>query len=113
MNLKISPLKVGCVSGPTPIFLFNPDLPFHYSASPQVHPVATNSLQMALTRLSLIRIDWPQEETEQAAGTTANGGTVHLWEESWDDDDAAEDFSKQLKCVPPSFLLLLFLLSPL
>ncbi|EAU38871.1 predicted protein [Aspergillus terreus NIH2624] len=38
--------------------------------------------------------DWPQEETEQAA----NGTNVHLWEESWDDDDAAEDFSKQLKC---------------
>ncbi|BDD54789.1 hypothetical protein MPDQ_006674 [Monascus purpureus] len=37
--------------------------------------------------------DWPQEEAEQAA----NGNTVHLWEESWDDDDAAEDFSKQLK----------------
>ncbi|KAF4265300.1 hypothetical protein KXW98_000851 [Aspergillus fumigatus] len=38
--------------------------------------------------------DWPQEETEQA-----NGNNVHLWEESWDDDDAAEDFSKQLKYV--------------
>lgn len=37
--------------------------------------------------------DWPQEEAEQAA----NGGNEHLWEESWDDDDAAEDFSKQLK----------------
>ncbi|KAF4165771.1 hypothetical protein CNMCM6936_007390 [Aspergillus lentulus] len=40
--------------------------------------------------------DWPQEETEQA-----NGNNVHLWEESWDDDDAAEDFSKQLKYVCP------------
>ncbi|RAL11460.1 proteasome regulatory particle lid subunit SEM1 [Aspergillus homomorphus CBS 101889] len=39
--------------------------------------------------------DWPQDETEQ--GTTANGTDAHLWEESWDDDDAAEDFSKQLK----------------
>ncbi|KAL4813729.1 DSS1/SEM1 family-domain-containing protein [Aspergillus spinulosporus] len=38
--------------------------------------------------------DWPENETEQA---TANGNNVHLWEESWDDDDAAEDFSKQLK----------------
>lgn len=37
--------------------------------------------------------DWPQEETEQGA----NGGNVHLWEESWDDDDASEDFSKQLR----------------
>ncbi|KAE8159990.1 DSS1/SEM1 family-domain-containing protein [Aspergillus tamarii] len=42
--------------------------------------------------------DWPQEETEQASGS-ANGANNHLWEESWDDDDAAEDFSKQLKCV--------------
>ncbi|OQD77897.1 hypothetical protein PENDEC_c002G02545 [Penicillium decumbens] len=40
--------------------------------------------------------DWPQEEAEQA-GSAANGGNEHLWEESWDDDDAAEDFSKQLK----------------
>ncbi|OJJ49673.1 hypothetical protein ASPZODRAFT_12793 [Penicilliopsis zonata CBS 506.65] len=36
--------------------------------------------------------DWPQEEAEQA-----NGNNGHLWEESWDDDDAGEDFSKQLK----------------
>jgi 26 proteasome complex subunit DSS1 len=41
--------------------------------------------------------DWPQEEAEQAAGSAANGGNEHLWEASWDDDDAAEDFSKQLK----------------
>ncbi|OOG01059.1 hypothetical protein ASPCADRAFT_815 [Aspergillus carbonarius ITEM 5010] len=41
--------------------------------------------------------DWPQEETEQ--GSAANGASAHLWEESWDDDDAAEDFSKQLKYV--------------
>ncbi|KAL4905871.1 hypothetical protein BDW74DRAFT_177568 [Aspergillus multicolor] len=42
----------------------------------------------------LLATDWPENETEQA---TANGNNVHLWEESWDDDDAAEDFSKQLK----------------
>ena len=35
--------------------------------------------------------DWPQEDTE------VPGGTTHLWEESWDDDDENEDFSKQLK----------------
>ncbi|KAL1985763.1 hypothetical protein VTN96DRAFT_7385 [Rasamsonia emersonii] len=40
--------------------------------------------------------DWPQEETEQGS-SSANGGNVHLWEESWDDDDASEDFSKQLR----------------
>ncbi|KAJ5370414.1 DSS1/SEM1 family-domain-containing protein [Penicillium cataractarum] len=40
--------------------------------------------------------DWPQEEAEQN-GSAANGGNEHLWEESWDDDDAAEDFSKQLR----------------
>jgi hypothetical protein len=27
------------------------------------------------------------------------GGNAHLWEESWDDDDPNEDFSKQLKWV--------------
>ncbi|KAJ6023143.1 hypothetical protein N7499_008465 [Penicillium canescens] len=41
--------------------------------------------------------DWPQEEAEPTSGSTANGGSEHLWEESWDDDDAAEDFSKQLQ----------------
>lgn len=25
------------------------------------------------------------------------GGTTHLWEESWDDDDETDDFSKALK----------------
>lgn len=43
--------------------------------------------------------DWPAEEAEQPSGSAANGHNVHLWEESWDDDDTAEDFSKQLKCV--------------
>ncbi|KAJ5637564.1 hypothetical protein N7490_007443 [Penicillium lividum] len=41
-----------------------------------------------------LNLDWSQEEAEQSA---ANEGNEHLWEESWDDDDAAEDFSKQLK----------------
>ncbi|CAI7610910.1 unnamed protein product [Penicillium glandicola] len=49
------------------------------------------------TKLILQQPDWPQEEAEQTAGSTANGGSEHLWEESWDDDDAAEDFSKQLQ----------------
>ncbi|KIW99697.1 uncharacterized protein Z518_11110 [Rhinocladiella mackenziei CBS 650.93] len=35
--------------------------------------------------------DWAQEDTE------VPGGTTHLWEESWDDDDENEDFGKQLK----------------
>ncbi|KAK2732368.1 hypothetical protein FQN55_004241 [Onygenales sp. PD_40] len=40
--------------------------------------------------------DWPQEEAE-AANTAGGDTTDHLWEESWDDDDNNEDFSKQLK----------------
>ncbi|KAI0204919.1 DSS1/SEM1 family-domain-containing protein [Astrocystis sublimbata] len=45
--------------------------------------------------------DWPAEETESAAQTTAsgNGTTQHLWEESWDDDDTSDDFSAQLRYV--------------
>ncbi|MCJ1332052.1 26S proteasome complex subunit [Thelotrema lepadinum] len=35
--------------------------------------------------------DWGPEDTE------VPGGNTHLWEESWDDDDTSEDFSKQLK----------------
>src|SRR6266480_5621777 len=37
------------------------------------------------------QVDWTQEEAE------VPGGNAHLWEESWDDDDENEDFSKQLK----------------
>ncbi|KAJ5794169.1 hypothetical protein N7457_000768 [Penicillium paradoxum] len=48
-------------------------------------------------KLTVEHLDWPQEEAEQTSGSTANGGSEHLWEESWDDDDAAEDFSKQLQ----------------
>lgn len=44
-------------------------------------------------------LDWPQEETE----VTGEGGNTHLWEESWDDDDTSEDFSKQLKWVYPEY----------
>ncbi|KAL8698184.1 MAG: hypothetical protein Q9224_001968 [Gallowayella concinna] len=38
--------------------------------------------------------DWPAEDQEVPAG---EGGSTHLWEENWDDDDTSEDFSKQLK----------------
>lgn len=40
-------------------------------------------------------VDWAPEESEVQPGQ--EGGTTHLWEESWDDDDTSEDFSKQLK----------------
>lgn len=43
--------------------------------------------------LPLGSLDWPQEENE----VPGEGGNTHLWEESWDDDDTSEDFSKQLK----------------
>ena len=35
--------------------------------------------------------DWRPEDTEVA------NSSGHLWEESWDDDDTSDDFSKQLK----------------
>lgn len=44
------------------------------------------------------RADWAPEESEVPPGS--EGGTTHLWEESWDDDDTSEDFSKQLKWAP-------------
>lgn len=40
-------------------------------------------------------VDWAPEDSEVPPGS--EGGTTHLWEESWDDDDTSEDFSKQLK----------------
>jgi len=35
--------------------------------------------------------DWAEEDTELPSGNQ------HLWEESWDDDETNDDFSKQLK----------------
>lgn len=56
---------------------------------PALHVHATSS------ETNEMSTDWPAEEELGAAGTGA--GTTHLWEESWDDDDTSEDFSKQLK----------------
>ncbi|WEW61284.1 26S proteasome complex subunit [Emydomyces testavorans] len=39
--------------------------------------------------------DWPQEDAEVLGPAGTNND--HLWEESWDDDDNNEEFSKQLK----------------
>lgn len=39
-------------------------------------------------------IDWGTEDQEVPGESSA-----HMWEESWDDDDTNEDFSKQLKYV--------------
>lgn len=36
--------------------------------------------------------DWPQKDAE-----VPGEQNTHLWEESWDDDDTSDDFSKQLK----------------
>lgn len=38
-------------------------------------------------------LDWAEEDTELPSGN------LHLWEESWDDDEQNDDFSKQLKWV--------------
>ena len=48
-----------------------------------------STLQMRSAEISVT--DWTVEEA------TAPGGNTHLWEESWDDDDQNEEFSKQLK----------------
>ena len=51
----------------------------------------------------MINTDWPTADNEVpgAGGASAENAnaTTHLWEESWDDDDTSEDFSKQLKYV--------------
>jgi hypothetical protein len=41
----------------------------------------------------LCSVDWAEEDTELPSGNQ------HLWEESWDDDETNDDFSKQLKYV--------------
>ena len=43
--------------------------------------------------MKLISTDWEEENTDLPSGN------MHLWEESWDDDDTKDDFSAQLKCV--------------
>ena len=56
-----------------------------------------------ITSISILRdlvlmnvlADWAPEESEVPPGS--EGHTTHLWEESWDDDDTSDDFSKQLK----------------
>lgn len=65
-------------------------------------PILCSADLLPLPRPSAHRLtripDWAEEETEAAGGS---GGTEHLWEESWDDDDTNDDFSAQLKCVFP------------
>ncbi|PGH02559.1 26 proteasome complex subunit DSS1 [Blastomyces parvus] len=41
--------------------------------------------------------DWPQEDAEPTGFASGGDTTNHLWEESWDDDDNDEAFSKQLR----------------
>ncbi|KAF3090777.1 hypothetical protein TWF569_005463 [Orbilia oligospora] len=41
--------------------------------------------------------DFPAEEWEEDETEVPGGGKPNLWEESWDDDDLSEDFSKQLR----------------
>lgn len=74
------------------IFLLEPSPPFLASS----HDPSGVRCKMWLTWQT--KTDWPAEETE-----AANGGetTKHLWEESWDDDDTSDDFSKQLKYARP------------
>ncbi|EEH07947.1 predicted protein [Histoplasma capsulatum var. duboisii H88] len=42
-------------------------------------------------------LNWPQDEAETTGFASSGDTSSHLWEESWDDDDNNEDFSKQLK----------------
>ncbi|KAF2862757.1 hypothetical protein K470DRAFT_268713 [Piedraia hortae CBS 480.64] len=49
--------------------------------------------------------DWPDDQDAIPSSQASTAGenetktkpTTHLWEESWDDDDATEDFGVQLK----------------
>lgn len=56
---------------------------------------------MSTKKANMIHLaDWPQEDAEVPEASSSgnvNGNSDHLWEESWDDDDTNEDFSKQLK----------------
>lgn len=40
--------------------------------------------------------DWPQEEAEPPTDPSETA----LWDASWEDDEAEQGFSQQLKCVP-------------
>lgn len=97
MNLKISQWRV-CLFIKTSCFL--PYLKTHV-------PKGSLFCSKRLTT-SNFSLDWPQEDAEvpgaSSSGNVNGSNSDHLWEESWDDDDTNEDFSKQLKYNPSSFL---------
>ncbi|KAI4112775.1 MAG: hypothetical protein LQ345_006128 [Seirophora villosa] len=70
---------------------------FPVEGTPPPAPLSPFSFgaENALTVGGIEQTDWPAEDQEVPPGS--EGGTTHLWEESWDDDDTSEDFSKQLK----------------
>ena len=64
-----------------------------------------------LTNLSL---DWNDSETDLAhlggaAPGAAKSGGDKLWEDNWDDDDIEDEFSVQLRYVPPMCISVLLL----
>lgn len=69
------------------------------------HKTKYISLNRAEANIEINPEDWPQEEAEgsgnSSSGNVNGGNSDHLWEESWDDDDTNEDFSKQLKYIYP------------
>lgn len=68
----------------------NPNLPSNRL------PLSTCPQRLRLLVLTYSQwTDWAPEDSEVPPGS--EGATTHLWEESWDDDDTSEDFSKQLK----------------
>lgn len=66
------------------------------STYPCILPTTVKAMQLT----GACGIDWPASEQEVPPGREQEGaGGQHLWEESWDDDDTNEEFSKQLKYV--------------
>lgn len=47
---------------------------------------------VSMLTMVLFTADWPASET-----VSAKNDQAHMWEETWDDDDTAEDFSVQLR----------------
>ena len=59
--------------------------------APSLAPLAPQAQKLQQRDADTSSTDWTADDA------TVPGGNAHLWEESWDDDDDNEEFSKQLK----------------
>ncbi|KMU74035.1 hypothetical protein CISG_10287 [Coccidioides immitis RMSCC 3703] len=71
--------------------------PAHYSSVPDWHSTSREISSQAQKPTTALEED-DELAPRRCRGTWPSGtNNDHLWEESWDDDDSNEEFSRQLK----------------